>query len=336
MHIGPFVLETAPVDRHDGVPPWDPLVRPPEDYPTLPMVAAAVHGDGGKEVGRWRMNAVVALVGTSPRCKARMFHPSVSGFHCVLVRTPVGVWVIDLLSRHGTVLNDQCVQCEQVRDCDRLQLGEFHRAHAAAVAGRRPTRAAGWHHHVSRRADRAGPPPGRGIVRPDRPGADHGPHAPGRTGAAEVVLPASVLQQFGRIQQQLFEQFHRDLEAMAGLFLRMHHEHMATITREMADLRRLTEEIQRLQAELRTQTQKRRLGAPKSAARTKVSGPTERTPEAVPTLSNGPPERKETVLSGAEPRAGEDIHAWLNQRIASLTTEHDSRWQRLLGMITGK
>src|SRR5260370_23523376 len=127
---------------------------------------------------------------------------------------------------------------------------------------------------------------------------------------------------------------------MAGLSLTMHREQMALITREMTDLRRLAEEIQALQGELHAQVAKPRLTGPAAPAPNGVGASAQPTQPVEPEAagpSDMPPDKKETVparSTSGEPV--EDIHAWLNQRIASLTTEHQSRWQKLLGMIMGK
>jgi pSer/pThr/pTyr-binding forkhead associated (FHA) protein len=76
-------------------------------------------------LGRWKMQRVLALVGRSPTCKVRLVHPSVSRIHCSLVRTPLGLWVIDLLGRKGTLVNGIPVPWALLQEGDRLQVGRF-------------------------------------------------------------------------------------------------------------------------------------------------------------------------------------------------------------------
>jgi pSer/pThr/pTyr-binding forkhead associated (FHA) protein len=344
--VGPFVLEVDSARPSNGVPAWNPMSRPAENDPPLPLVAAGVYGAGGLAVGRWRMNAVVALLGNSPRCKARMHHDSVSWFHCGLVRTRLGLWVIDLLSNNGTVVNGRRVECGAVQDRDHLQIGEFGvrmRLHFPPES-----------QSAVPVAQHSNGPPYPLVPNVPAPGVESGSFAvtapvPARTagvsvvaqgGVPEVTLPVSIIHQFARIQQDLFEQFHRDLDAMAGLFLTMHREQMDAIKREMTELRRLTEEIQTLQGELQSQQAPPRLTGPAVPAPEAVGPPSEPkkagepAPAAPPRV---PPEKKAPMpapSTSGQPR--EDIHAWLNQRIAALTNEHRSRWKKLLGMILGR
>src|SRR5260370_445503 len=59
---------------------------------------------------RWRVNRPLTLVGRADACKLRLRDLRVSGFHCSLTAGPLGVWVVDLLSREGVRLNGQRVR----------------------------------------------------------------------------------------------------------------------------------------------------------------------------------------------------------------------------------
>ena len=50
---------------------------------------------------------------------------SVSKFHAAPVRTPLGVWVIDLLAREGTYVNGERVSWAWLSDGDTLRIGSF-------------------------------------------------------------------------------------------------------------------------------------------------------------------------------------------------------------------
>src|SRR5205823_3188144 len=50
------------------------------------------------EPSTWRVSRALVLLGRSPACKVRLTGPKVSRFHASLVRTPAGIWVVDLLS----------------------------------------------------------------------------------------------------------------------------------------------------------------------------------------------------------------------------------------------
>ena len=73
----------------------------------------------------WRMGSMLALVGRAALCRVRLLGDSVSKFHCSLVRTPLGVWVVDLFGKGGIRVNEVPVRCARLDDGDRLQVGHF-------------------------------------------------------------------------------------------------------------------------------------------------------------------------------------------------------------------
>src|SRR5438105_10214741 len=100
----------------------------------------------------WQMSPMLALVGRSPDCRVHLVGQSVSNFHCSLVRTPLGVWVIDLFGRNGVRVNEQLVRHCRLDHGDRMQVGRFliqvHYDTPPAGAGRGQAflrfAAAGW------------------------------------------------------------------------------------------------------------------------------------------------------------------------------------------------
>jgi DNA repair exonuclease SbcCD ATPase subunit len=128
VQIGPFTLELATAARTGEVSgkwaldDWDPLQDRASDDQLLPRVTV----EAGKEVmGRSRMNRVLMLVGSSPSCKVRLRDPRVSRYHCALLRTPQGVWAIDLLHGTGSCLNGQSLPWALMKDGDALQVGPY-------------------------------------------------------------------------------------------------------------------------------------------------------------------------------------------------------------------
>jgi pSer/pThr/pTyr-binding forkhead associated (FHA) protein len=90
----------------------------------LPEVTLEFVNRAGKSTS-WQMAPVLALVGKSPECRVHLVGNSVSRFHCSLIRTPRGVWVIDLLGRGGVAVNDLPVRCSRLDEGDQLQVGKF-------------------------------------------------------------------------------------------------------------------------------------------------------------------------------------------------------------------
>jgi pSer/pThr/pTyr-binding forkhead associated (FHA) protein len=445
VQVGPFTLDPAlgPVSDLPSVPPaYDPLADQGARDEYLPPVAVAVSG-ARIELARWRLNTVVGLVGSSPWCSARIRHESVSAFHCSLVRTPVGVWVIDLLSRRGTFRNGERVDWARLDDGDQLQIGEFvfqfrfqHPRVSKVQSSRSSFRDEPELSTTPQLSFPGAPSDSFLLTLPGAIGNQSLPALSEQTMPGAPLLVA-VMEQFAQMQQQMFEQFHRDMQAMAGLFLAMHDDQMSAIRREMDDLRKLAEEIHSLQQELKLRPAVPRLsgptdptvsdevpgedkvrttpveapaqnGAPSkhvaapaaptdqpspvgvvgpafqpddtagpgspdlaaavggvgrpapsavapSAVAPSVVAPSVVAPSAVASMpgaaagagapaaaaSDAPAPgatKKETPPrpTPAAGQSGDDVHAWLTDRIAALTTEHQSRWQKLLKMILGK
>jgi pSer/pThr/pTyr-binding forkhead associated (FHA) protein len=193
VQIGPFTLELATAARagedlgdkvaEDG----DPLQDRENDARFLPHVTVEV---GNEVLSRLRMNRSLVLVGSSPACRIRLQDARVSRYHCSLVRTPQGVWLIDLLSGTGARLNGRSFCCELVKEGDRLQVGPY----VLRI----------WYPHV--RSDKPSPSPEEipagTPVRPaddtpesgPRPSQDHGGLEPAATEASVLipVLPAEL------------------------------------------------------------------------------------------------------------------------------------------------
>src|SRR5262249_37684920 len=118
---------------------------------------------------RWTVNRFVTLVGRAPECKIRLSADDIAGYHCGLVLTPKGLWVVDLSGR-GVVVNGERMRVSPLPAGAELWIGRVliglpsRPAAAAAPSGSGPS--------VGRRA-RAGAPgePGEegvplGIVPP--------------------------------------------------------------------------------------------------------------------------------------------------------------------------
>jgi pSer/pThr/pTyr-binding forkhead associated (FHA) protein len=80
---------------------------------------------------RWRMRRAVALVGSAPGCAVRLNGPSVARYHCALVLTGQGLWVVDLLGpveppgTPGIVVNGDRVRFARIDPGDVLRVGIF-------------------------------------------------------------------------------------------------------------------------------------------------------------------------------------------------------------------
>lgn len=74
------------------------------EVPTLKMCVLAVLV-GGKQIYELTLREGRYLVGRAPRCDIRINHPSVSGFHAELYVSRAGVFIKDVESSYGTLVD---------------------------------------------------------------------------------------------------------------------------------------------------------------------------------------------------------------------------------------
>ena len=283
LHVGPYALELLPTSLDGWFAPsqWphsDPLSeRMSEMVPLPPFVVEVVQA--GKIVAKGKMNRVLALVGRSPRCLFYVSNPALSKFHCSLVRTPTGLWVVDLLSRAGTSLNGHRVRFARIQEGDQVQLGEFslrfRRPYRNAkvvqeiVAGGVEVRNAG-----DRRSTidvRPSPEENTSLpLPPNEPSRALEPvplseaetaavmpraartvlAAPDERVGAEWSMLIALVSQFNLMQQQMFDQFQESMLMNSRMFTSLHQDQMALVREELDQLRGLTGELRTLQDEL--------------------------------------------------------------------------------------
>jgi pSer/pThr/pTyr-binding forkhead associated (FHA) protein len=318
LQIGTTIVRVPPRRSQPRPPPaapsldWNPTASlPPSRYP-IPAVTLEISHRASRPV-RWRMNRFLALAGGAAACKVRLIAPGVSQYHCSFVHTPVGLWVVDLLSREGLVLNDQPVRWARLADGDRLQLGSF------LV---RP-----WYDDPLPGADDpqalASPSGGWGDCR-------NGHVVP--AGAADGVpwspsVLVQVLEQVNAMQQQMVEHFHQSMRLMVDMFTALHREEMGVVRQELHRLQQLTAELQSLHAELGNNG----AGSPAVRPGAPPVQPVARAPVGDPSHARaaGP------AAAPAPPAADARIHAWLGERIAALNAERQGRWEKLMGFLKG-
>lgn len=293
LKIGPYRLGRRGDPEDDPSDRLSPTARPDElagPVPTLEFL------DPTAQPRTWAVEPALVLVGTSPACKIQLSGPGVSRFHASLVRTPRGVWAVDLLGRGGILVNGVPTRAARLGDGGILQVG--------------PHRVRHWHE----RPEEPARPTLPAVIEPPSwlmPRVD--PAAPvGRDLTAEgLVVP--LVHELGRLQQEMADQFQQGLAMMFRLFSGMHQEQMTLVREELAEIRRLSEEQRALRAELA------RAGPPAPG------GP----PPAPPAIVDRPRPLR-------PPRPGaEDTHATLAHRLEALQQEQQGRWQKLLRSVMG-
>lgn len=301
LRVGPCRIGAADpaLAEAPGHPP-SPTARPadpPADAPTLHFL------DPAADPPSWRLEPVLTLLGRSPACKVQLAGPDVSRLHASLVRTPAGVWAVDLLGRGGILVNDAPARAARLRPGDVLQLGP-HRIRLS-----------------DRPAPEARPAPLPATIEPatllmPRP-YNPSPLPGSRDPSAPDALLVPLVRELGQLQTQMADQFHQALAMMFQMFHGMHREQMDLIREELAAIRRLAEEQRSLQAELAA-----RRAAP-------ANGPAP--PRRPPPLER-PPRRPDPARPEPAPAAHDD----LVRRLDLLQQEQHGRWQKILRSVLGE
>lgn len=334
------------------------------DQSDLPEASLEVLGSSVTKA-TWRIGRALVLLGRTRPCWVRLPSRDVSRIHCSLVRTPSGIWVVDLLSREGVFVNEQRVRYGYLQDGDELRIGPHHlrlRLHSTAIRSAWPSSLVG-------RPAGAFP-----ALRPESPQylATRPDEAQVLANRAEIAdsLLVPLLSELGQMQQQMADQFNQALMMMFQMFSSMHKDQMGLIREELAQIQQLTREQQALQAEL--------------AKRPVASSPDVLAPpfRVVPAVSDTAPGLVEELghipfpgpaceapappgaapveptgfVPGAAPRmtgradeglgrsptddtrnvAEDHVHAMLVQRLAAIQDERQTRWQKLLKSVMGK
>lgn len=129
LAVGPYELQFTG-DRSSGGNPEDesaaynPLERYRQQAGPLPQVDLEFLYDKAPQP-TWSVSRVLTLVGRGPQCKLRFEATAISTVHCSLLLTPQGLWVIDLLGKGGTKVNDRPVQYAPLRHEDELLIGRY-------------------------------------------------------------------------------------------------------------------------------------------------------------------------------------------------------------------
>lgn len=142
LKLGPFTIRVrggVPRDPADSSGGHD---LDDEDWPATargprtkrPLRASLEFPGHGVSQPPLRIGRKLTLVGRSPLCKVLLSGAEVSRFHCSLVRTSVGVWLVDLLGRKGTIVDGRPVRSGLLADGDTFEVGSHRvRLHYGAI-----------------------------------------------------------------------------------------------------------------------------------------------------------------------------------------------------------
>ena len=336
IQIGPYLVRPAlPTTRE-------------RDYPPLPIVTWTITSPT-EDRSFWSMNRGLALVGRSPACRVRLADPEVSRFHCSLVLTTSGVWAVDLLSQRSLLVNGRAVRFARVDPGDELQIGRHllvpeYDLSLIQAAATRLVAPPGFGMPLGGLGDAAGTRPSSSDMLPALnptvlpPGSRWQTPAVPAMGMAVPGDPAlnSIVQQFGAMQQQMFDQFHQTMLMMFEGFAALHRETSGSIRQEFDEVRKLSQEIESLREETSKLAEVATLSLQQPAfqkadLRRKSAPLDEPTDVLLDKSRTVPPPR----MTPPPPDPHVDIHAQLFERLNHIQTERQSRWQKILGMMAG-
>jgi pSer/pThr/pTyr-binding forkhead associated (FHA) protein/anti-anti-sigma regulatory factor len=121
VRIGSYTLQLL----DDGLSPdFDPQETGLRDAKAFPRYTLEFCDDTRSDIVR-SIDRRITLIGRHRGCHVRLGSESVSGVHCALVLTADGLWVVDLLGKGGTRLDQKNVRCGLMENGSLLAVGEY-------------------------------------------------------------------------------------------------------------------------------------------------------------------------------------------------------------------
>ena len=279
IQVGPYQIHRTDL-QPDGNPPSgmaDPFSPPASegsDPPHLPRPTLELPFRVDGRSSTWAPEGRLALVGRSNRCQLVLTDNGISQYHAGLVRTPLGLWIIDLASREGVYVNEMRVRWAWLADGDQVRMGPFtivlryetppegiSRQDVPLVAGASPTAPpvislgvapGSFDHDRQALAVRSGAH-SMGLARVEPPAHSARLGFPTAIDGAEwepVLAPGPNAGAMWQQQMQMMQAFHNDMLMMFQMFVAMHREHLGSVRDELDRVQQLTQELTRLNARL--------------------------------------------------------------------------------------
>lgn len=192
--------------------------RTSSDQSVLPTVSLQYLSKSGKG-DSWTINRPITLAGSSPRCKLRLRNQTVSKVHCSLLLKPDGLWVVDLLGKHGTVVNGERVRHSRIADEAILKLGCYT---FRVSYGKEP------------------------VAQPQKSIFGNGSV---NAGVSEDFV-SRLIDKFANMQQEFFSHSQRQTEMTFKLFERMHESQSNLLRDEMHRVHEIDRELRELRGML--------------------------------------------------------------------------------------
>ncbi len=321
--LGPYLVR-AEVGAGGASPPTSLSRHPTSDRGPSTWPDASLEFRGRPEgPTRRRISRVLTLVGRASDCRFRIPDDAISRYHCALLRTPGGLWAVDLLSREGIRVDGARVRFAKLGDGATLHVGRYRmvarQVDAETSNGEVPGDAPSWD------LPTLAPEQLPAVAAPRRP--------PDRVVAVDRVEPPSAsltpadlepfVARFEQMQRQMFEQFHQAMMAMFQTFGDLHRDQMGQAREEFDRIRDLTRELQTLQA-----------GPSKPSSKPSAEPDQSPMPRARPEVGSEPPPLRMPTDPKRTP-AGPEVHDLIRRRITQIQEERQGRWKRVLDLVSG-
>ena len=278
----------------------------------------------------WQVRRNITLIGGSPLCKLRMQHESVSRMHSSLVLTAEGLWVVDLLGRGGTLVNDEPVQFRELCDGDRLQIGRFCMGIRYGTGRKSQVIIDSTivpQNELVETSHESPDPTRHASAEHEETAAPHSSAVDERqlTVAAGEALPAAapaagaitgnglseqfvlgLFETFSAMQQQMFAQFQQQMMGMMQTFGSIHQSQQSLIRQELLRVHEISAELQQLQSEMLRYRARAEQATPEAASTLSES---EGVPVPAPSALNIPVSGSNTMTPEDTPSNGVPIDA---------------------------
>jgi len=307
VQVGVTTIRVVEGDRAgDEGPGPGPTSRRYKSSRSLPRAVLEIRSSG-EEMRRLPLDRVLTLVGGSQRCHVRLPGPGISRFVCGLLRTPVGVWAVDLLSSRGVAVNGAI--CRQVRleDGDVLRIGALavrltYEEFTAPPRADTPTQLAGPISGLGPDLSSVSPLPPALL---DRPGA--------------LLLEAALrplLEGEGPSPDVASSPFEQALILLIRLLGDVHRDHLKLVREELEQIRRINLEMKATGAGL---------ARPDPGTSTKAATVGGAAAHGDPEPGPGTPHPRLVDL--------EAVHSLVGERLVAWEQERRSRWQRVIELL---
>jgi hypothetical protein len=331
VRVGSASLRVAggPSEQGGTVPGPGPTSSRFESRQVLPVVVLEVRGAFGKP-RPFEVDRVLTLVGGSERCHLRVSDPDGSRFVAALVRTRSGIWAVDLLSTQGLVVNGAACRVARLEDGDLLGVGpqsirvtyKVMPATVAQLSGL-PDEGPTDLPDLPAQSPRALPPlPAHRALPPSRT-APRQPYPLGRgPGHDPRGLSALDPDEFSDLFPP--SSMGDAMSMLVGLLRDLHRDQIAMVREELSAIRRLNEKVEALQSQI---TQPAPPPPPSAAPPERAAGdPGSMAVEPNLDIPNPWPSPTRPGPHMIQFLVGERLEAWERER--------QSRWRRVLGLLT--